>query len=330
MKKMTILLIASAAILAALSCNKENPREKNAGGIPFTFEVAAPEFEVADPASKVSFNGSNLKHKFDAGDQIGIISYTWATPKENAVVSNWGMFTTDNGGAYARFHGNVPADYTEATHGSTIRLFHRPGMSSMALDWNSTSGRFDFKYNIPANQDGTGLKYCMFANSNTVTLNMSDPEKPKFSAGPQFRCFNGLCLLNVTGGDVRTIRVTVNHAKNANYFVVSKGEAKDIVYNCANNGTSGGAGKVITINNNDEVLSGDIFFAIRQTNGNATQGYASMTFEFINGEGKTCTKRMVLAKNPHEDGTADSYVNVSSYFTLSKLGSIDLTSATFE
>ncbi len=318
--KRIIVMMSIAASIAAVSCTKATPEQATGKGIPITIEVAAPEFDGNGEATdtKISFNGSNIKHKFDAGDYFRLYSCN----SDGSVLTDWGRFTTDAGGAWARFHGEMPSNYTTADHGDMFRAIYHSGVLEEIV-W--TGSRYECKYNIPSVQDGTGLKYCLFCNSNDPTFNTET-----LALQLQFRCYNALCHLNLVGGDVRTIRVTVKHAKLDNFNLVSSGDKKDIVFNASGRALSGGGSKTLTINNNDQVLSGDIFFATRQTNGSATNGYASLTFEFINGSGEVCTKHLNLATGIDKDnGTATTYKNISNYFTLTKFGTVDLTSATF-
>ena len=332
------LLSIAAAALTAWSCTKENNVRPVSKGTPITVEVGFPEFngDENDPDSKMSSNGigtdGKYKFKFDAGDSFHVFSFTGYT--DQTAFTDWGVFTTEAGGAWARFSGYVPDDYSATTHGGTFTvLYHEINKDNIELTWNN---RYEYRFNIPDHQDGTGLKYALFgspasggsAPSFTPASEMASG-KPRL--GLQFRCYTSLCLLNLTGGDVRTIKITVAHKKNNNYNLVSNGAAKDIVYNCSGNALSGGGSKTLTINNNDQVLSGDIFFVTRQTNGSATNGYAYLTFEFINSEGKTCTKVVNLATGVDAAaGTATTYKNLSQYNMISNFGSVDLTSATFE
>ena len=321
MKNNFISLCMTVAVIAAYACSKENNNTSDFAGGPLVIEVAPPEFDGkgSEPETKISFNGSNLKHKFDAGDYFHLYSYK----DDGSVLTDWGRFTTDAGGAWARFHGVIPDGYATDTHGDKFRAFY---MSEKTLDMEWSGSRYECKFNIPAVQDGTGLKYCIFSNSNEPSLTIEDG-KPKLTL--QFRCYNGLCYLNLTGGDVRTIRVTVAHASNNNYNLVSSGDKNDLVLTAARS-LSGGGSKTVTIYNGGDVLSGDIFFATRQTNGNDTNGYAYLTFEFVNGSGQVCTKYRVLGTGYDTDtGKASTYTNISQWFTLTNLGSIDLTSATF-
>ena len=321
MRKVIIPLYVAVAAFAAFACSKETPDISSFAGEPLVIEVAPPEFDVngGDPQTKISFNGSNLKHKFDAGDYFHLYSYK----DDGSVLTDWSNFTTDAGGAWARFHGTIPDGYSSETHGDMFRAFYHSG-NTENMTWSGS--RFECKFNIPSQQDGTGLKYCIFCNSNDPTFTIEDG-KPKL--GLQFRCYNGLCYFNLTGGDVRTIRVTVKHAIKDIYNLVSSGDKKDITLTAARN-LSGGGSKTVTISNGGSVLSGDIFFATRQTNGSATNGYAYLTFEFENGSGKVCTKYKVLAEGyDTATGTATTYKNISQYFTLMNFGTIDLSSATF-
>jgi hypothetical protein len=323
MKKLFIPLYVTVAVFAALACSKETVDISSFAGEPLVIEVAPPEFDVngGDSQTKISFNGSNLKHKFDAGDYFHLYSYT----DDGSVLTDWSNFTTDAGGAWARFHGVIPDGYASGTHGDKFRAFYHSG-NTENMAWNSSQSRFECKFNIPSQQDGTGLKYCIFANSNEPTFTIEDG-KPKLAL--QFRCYNGLCYLNLVGGDVRTIRVTVHHALKDNFNLVSSGANKDIVLTAVR-ALSGGGSKTVTISNGGSVLSGDIFFATRQTNGSATNGYAYLVFEFENGSGQVCTKYKVLAEGHNTStGTATTYKNISQYFTLMNFGTIDLTSATF-
>ena len=77
-------------------------------------------------------------------------------------------------------------------------------------------------------------------------------------------------------------------------------------------------------------LSSDMSAAdIAAVTGNANNGYAILTFEFINGDGKVCTKVMNLATGINADGTAAAYKNLSQYQTANTFGTVDLSSATF-
>ena len=317
MKKTIILLSIAVTAFVAYSCSKDVP-ESTKAGVPITIEVASPEFD--EPDTKISLNGSNLKYKFDAGEYFHLYSFT----TDGSILTDWGRFTTDAGGAWARFHGQMPAGYSTTTHGDKFRALFHP-TEYMDMTWNGSQNRYELKYNIPATQDGTGLKYCLFCNSNDPTFNTET-----LALQLQFRCYNGLCHINLVGGDVRTIRVTVQHMIKNNYALVSNGDKKDITFNVSTRALSDGGSKTLTITKGGDVLSGDIFFATRQTNGSAANGYARLTFEFINGNGEVCTKHVNLASGlDTANGTATTYKNISNYFTLTKFGTIDLTSATF-
>jgi hypothetical protein len=328
MKKTMILLSAAVAALAAFSCAKDNSVKPTAKSNTITFQVGFPEIEFEeDDLSKVSFNSDpNVKprkFKWDAGDKMNIFSYNY----DNDITTPWGDFVTASGGVWAYFSGELPDSYAAATHGD--KFFIAAQQNPVGFDFirTGTSGRYDLKFNIPAVQDGTGLKYALFAQANTSAIEF-DAETTAFSH-LSIRCYSGLIRLNIVGGDVRSFKVTLDQMKNHSYCLASAGEKKDISHNCTNNGLSGGGSKSITVTRNGELLSGDIFIVSRQTNANASNGYAVLTFEFTNSAGKICTKRCVLADNPKSDGTADKYYNISTYNSLTNLGTVDLTSATF-
>ena len=331
MRKQMYLPIMAFVTLAACACSKEMPEQVLPKGTPIIVNVGFPEeFAEADaPETRISFNGTYRKYKFDAGDSFRVFSYTGGT-----VFTDWGNFTTDAGGAWARFHGYVPENYNAEANGGTLMALYHPNDDNIAATWNAGNSRYEYKFNIPALQDGSGLKYCFFATpASGASAPVFTPGSETASGNPklsiQFRCYVSLNKLNIVCGDVRTIIITLSYAKGANYNLVSSGDKKDIVYNCSNNGLSGGGAKTLTINNNDEVLSGDVFFVTRQTTGNANNGYAILTFEFINGDGKVCTKVMNLATGINADGTAAAYKNLSQYQTANTFGTVDLSSATF-
>ncbi len=321
MKKMIIVLLGAAAALAVVSCEKKNI-EAPAAGTPIEFELGAPDIEGLE-GTKMTNKDSELNFKWEPGDALQIFSYDWA----NSILTNWGLFTTEKGGAWARFSGLIPAGYTAATHGGKFTVVFQQG-KSFSLDRTGTTDRYDLKFNIPAEQDGTGIKYCLFGTA-TTTWPSFDPDTKSFT-GMMLRCYTSLSVINVTGPDIRTIKITVDHAKNHNFALASTGDKLDLTYNCSNNGLSGGTGKTITINDNDKVLSGNIFFASRQTNGNATNGYTILTFEFINGAGKTATKVLNLATGINSDGTAAAYKNLSTYNRLNRLPAVSLAASDFE
>ena len=328
MRKIIIPLFVAVAAFAAVACSKAKSDTSDLSdlslfsGEPLIIEVGHPEFDIngEDPQTKISFNGSNLKHKFDAGDYFHLYSFK----EDGSLLTDWGNLTTTAGGAYARFRGVIPDGYGTDTHGDKFRAFYHSG-NTENMAWSGS--RYECKFNIPAEQDGTGLKYCIFCNSNDPTFSLDGEGKPKLTL--QFKCYNGLCYFNLTGGDVRTIRVTVKHAIKDNYNLASSGDKKDLTLTAAR-ALSGGGSKTVTITNGGSVLSGDIFFATRQTIGSDANGYAYLTFEFINSAGKVCTKYKVLAEGYDKaTGKATKYNNISQYFTLMNFGTIDLTSATF-
>jgi hypothetical protein len=320
MKKISVLLFGAVAVLAVISCEKKDI-ETPVSGTPIEISVGFDEIDGAQPGSKMSNNDSDVSFKWDPGDALQIFSYNW----DNDILTDWGMFTTENGGVWGKFRGVIPAGYTAATHGDKFTVVFQQG-KSFSLTRSTTSGRYDLKFNIPANQDGTGVKYCLFGSA-TTTWPTFDGDK-SFS-GMMLRCYTGLSVINVSGPDIRTIKITLDHAKNHGYCLASSGDKLDINYNCSNNGLSGGGSKTITINNNDEVLSGNIYFASRQTNGNANNGYPILTFEFINSEGKTATRVLKLAKGANEDGTASTYAGISTYNKMNRFPAVSLTAADF-
>lgn len=327
MKRMFALLVLAVAAIIAVACAKEKTDEI-INGTPITITVGAPGIgtEPEDPNTKISTNGSDLKHKWDAGDEITIFSYTTQATSAETIITNWGPFVTTAGGAYARFRGVIPAGYTAGTHGSKFIAFSQNG-ADFTMNWAS-GPKTEVAFNIPGTQDGTGLKYCLFTTKPESGTQASFDGDHTFT-GLYFSCAVALSKLNIIGGDVRTIRVTVKHEKQNNYGLVSSGSNKDIKYNVTNGALSGGSVKTIVINNENNVLSGDIFFVTRQTNGNNTNGYATLVFEFINGAGLTCTKTIKLATGINADGTASAYKNLSNYNSLSDFGSLDLTSEAF-
>ena len=119
------------------------------------------------------------------------------------------------------------------------------------------------------------------------------------------------------------ISATATTAKTgAAQNLASSEDKQDVYLNSSSFGIWGGATNTITIYNNNELLSDDVFIASRQvTTGNATNGYIVLTFVFTNGSGETATKVVKLGASPQVDGTATTYYKINSA-VVNNLGSV--------
>ena len=352
MKKFIYLSITAVAALMALSCNKNDSIPQTPTGIPVYIdldEIVIGDEDNADAVSKVMFNSTEVSnnktrynYEWEAGDKFKIFSFKYDEDK----LLDWGFFTAKSGGKWGRFYGFIPYGFNPDEYTCTMAI-HCPNMSDYTLNKTTTAGKYEIKFNIPAEQDGTGIKYAILApNSNPqyssfkVTRNVDsvDPDDVSkwtyaFDGQRLFKSYLAVSRLVVPeNANVKTIRVTVSHAKSTNYALASNGANLDCSFNCLPSsfgGISGGTSKTITINKDNETLT-EVYFTSRQTNGSNSNGYASLTFEFINGDGQIATKKVILATGVKEDGTAASYVNLSTYNVMHDFGTVTFAEGDFK
>ena len=356
MKKFIYLPIMAAAALMAYSCVKSEMPEQNHPGTLVYIDLDEVVIGGEDePESKVIFNSTEtvteqgkpdkIKYNFawEAGDAFKIFSFNYDADK----LLDWGQFVTKSGGKWGRFYGYIPYGFNPDDYTATIAV-HCQNLSDFTLNKTTTAGKYELKFNLPSEQDGSGVRYCVLApNSNpkyahfkvTRTVDEANPEDVSkwtyaFSGSRMFKSCTALSKLVVPAeADIKTIRVTVSHAIRDNFTLASSGIKADMSFNCLPSSfgaISGGGSKTITINDGGETLT-EVYFASRQTNGDNTNGYATLTFEFVDGEGKVATKKAILATNPDpETGKATSYSNLSTYNVVHDFGTVTFAEGDFK
>lgn len=304
-----------------MACTREVPASEDEGTRKsFTFEAPG---ENPTKVSENGMNGTTHMFKWDAGDQIFIFSHNSTASGNNPVyaATSWGAFTTATGGSTAVFSGEVPSAYST---NELLVLYSRP-TSDISLTWNAGQKRYDARFNIPAEQDGTGARYCLFAGKPVY-----DPSAQSLT-NATVALKTALTYFTLNAEDnIRRVTITVSCAKAGHtQFLSSVGTNKDIILNCTGLFLSGGGSKTITIYNGGEVLSGPIYFASRHTVGNDTNGYAILTFVFENQSGGQIIKRLRLASGVKDDGTASNYKNLIAG-KVTKLGTVSFEDCNFE
>ncbi|MBQ9548572.1 MAG: hypothetical protein IJV01_05390 [Bacteroidales bacterium] len=292
-KTVLFTVLAAAAMTAALSCSKEE--KAPVAGKPITVEVGAPVVDV-DPATSVALTSIDPAYTlaWEAGDKIHVINYQDGTAGYN----DWGDFTTTEGGATASFTG------TAGTNSYTKYLAAR-AYNGYTFSCSSTAD--SFKYNIPANQDGTGAKYCCFAEYASYDgATLSIPTMHLRSALTRFDL--------PAAADVRQVTVTVAYSESAGSSIglCSSGDAYDVVCNFLNGkkfAGSGGPGKTITISNGGALLSGPVYFVSRHTLSDAKYGTVTLTFVFTNSSAQTCTRTVTLFNGGDAISIKTGYLN---------------------
>lgn len=304
----------------AVACARELPVPE-AEGTRVSFTLGAPE-ETQTKVSENGMSGTTHLFKWDAGDQLFLFSHNPAADGNTPVyaATPWGVFTTDAGGASATFSGEVPASYST----NELLVLHSRSTSDISLTWNSGQKRYDARFNIPSEQDGTGVRYSLFAGKPVY-----DPSSQSLTNGT-VALKTALTYFTLHAEDnIRRVTISVSAAKGGNsQFLCSLGASKDIVLNCTGLFLSGGGSNVITVYNGGELLSGSIYFASRHTTGNDTNGYAILTFVFENNLGSQVTKRIRLATGINDDGTASEYKNLIAG-RVTKLGTVNFADGEF-
>lgn len=352
MKKFIYLPIMAAAALMAYSCVKSEMPEQNHPGTLVYIDLDEVVIGGEDePESKVIFNSTETvsgktKYNFawEAGDKFKIFSFNYDEDK----LLDWGQFVTKSGGKWGRFYGYIPYGFNPDDYTATIAV-HCQNLSDFTLNKTTTAGKYELKFNLPSEQDGSGVRYCVLApNSNmayshfqvTRTVDTANPEDVSkwtytFGGVKLFKACTALSKIVVPAeADIKTIRVTVSHAIKDNFTLASSGTKADMSFNCLPNqsfaGISGGGSKTITINDGGKTLT-EVYFASRQTIGSDTNGYATLTFEFVDGDGKVATKKAILATNPNQQtGTATAYSNLSTNNSVHDFGAITFAEGDFK
>lgn len=305
MKKLTVFaVLAAAAMTAALSCSKENNAPVFIGK-PVTVQVDGPTVEQ-DPATSVVLTGTSpYTVAWEAGDRIQIVNYQHGTDTR---ANKWDYFTTAAGGATATFSGTAGA-VSDGYKFAAFSVYEDALYKTYYYD----SGKSNMIYaNIPATQDGTGIKYSLYA-----TRNVTYSDGTLTITGMALR--SALTRLDIAGtAVVKRFTVTVSYEK----LEVSGGyglcvgpnpavEKTMPVYNFKNDDAKfsnavGGKGGTITIENGGARLIGPLYIASRHTVANATGGECKLTFVFTDENDRTCTKTVTLVTADIATATTDN------------------------
>ena len=289
-KTALLTVLAAAAMTAALSCSKEE--KAPVAGKPITVTVGAPVVDV-DPATSVELTGvSPYTVAWEAGDKIQIINYTFG----EAAINEWDCFTTATGGATASFSGTAGAS-TQAKY-TAFSVYSDATCTTHFVTGASTKMIYA---NIPATQDGTGIKYSLFATRDvtydgaSLTIN-----------GMALR--SALTRFDIAGtAFVKRVTVTVNY-ENSGTYSAAKGyglcvgpdpEASKAmpIYNFKADNLNfsnavGGKGGTITIENGGAQLTGPVYMASRHTVD--AGGKTTLTFVFTDDSDHTATRTVTL------------------------------------
>ena len=294
MKKLTVFaVLAAAAMTAALSCSKEN----NASvfiGKPVTVQVDGPTVEQ-DPATSVVLTSTSPKYTvaWEAGDKIQIVNYQWGS---NTRANDWGYFTTAAGGATATFSGTA-GTVSDGYKFAAFSVYEDALCKTYFYDAKTSNMIYA---NIPATQDGTGIKYSLYATRDVTysdgTLTIKD-----------MALRSALTRLDIAGtAVVKRFTVTVSYEKLAvsSGYGLCVGPDPDAekampAYNFKSDNLSfsnavAGKGGTITIENGGARLIGPVYIASRHTIAKSDGGECKLTFVFTDENDKTCTKTVTL------------------------------------
>lgn len=278
-------------IISAAACTKEQINGPETTG-EFTIEAQAPSFEI----TKISLGtlaSSKMSINWSPGDKFALFLlppenediYAKATGKTDLVSTACtyaGEFTTTSSSQTGKFTGTIPKDNVGTTCG--VAFFpadivpESKRNSSDKFSFSSNAIRFNIgAHIIPAEQDGTGIKYlyaaARFKNSTlgpfiyyTSMLHFNIPEAAQVTKiVATTDASTGLAGAGTSGG--------FNTAWNLTKENIISGNTLD---------------KTVTVTNGG-ILSGDVYIVTRGvTKGNYLQ------FEFTYGEGKTKTYKQTL------------------------------------
>ena len=310
MKQSTILSVAAVAVVALFSCSKDNQNNDNLAskGTYVSFTVDDPVVSDDSEGTKMSISGTGASRTLNWTD--GDAFNMWSFGTEANQCTSWGSFSKDGD----TFSGYVPDGYL----GTTYVGVYSPCNSFNAADvyWNSGSSRYDLKFHIPATQDGTGLRYCLFVAWPSVWTSAgkyvisysSSYTNQKFSLKSTLSCLT----IGSTDSPVTSISVRVTSTKNYPKLV-SASDSKDCTYNVTGKFYgSGGSNDTVTITNGGSELPSTVYFVTRPLS-NGTFGNITLHFTFNKENGTSVKKKVYLGDGNGFNGG-----------TLYNFGSIDL------
>lgn len=322
MKKMPVFLLFAVAAMAVSSCAKESAVQTPSKGTPIQIVVGNPEDAVVyGDETKVSWRVAR-NPKWDAGDAFQLFSHK----KAANLLTDWGAFVTEDGSvtsgtSNATFSGYKPEGFTKSEGGDSFTAIAK-NASNSSYTLFADGDRYSFNMNIPAVQDGTGLKYSLLG-----CVPSFDEGSSAFS-NCSFNVKSALCALTLPAGvNVKTITITLgyeNEENAAGQFLASNGTNQDLKWKATDFTCLGGGGsKTVTITKGGELLpeGTPIYWACIRTQSNSKDyGLAKLTFQFINDADKVATK---VANIP-------SGRNVTVGTKLNNFGTIAITAADFE
>lgn len=347
MKKFYMMFVAVAA-MTTISCNKELGQNDGVAeskkGTLIQVAVGTPEPCVETKVSSFVPLASNKTPKWDAEDSFQLFSFDAA----NGIVTNWDKFVTTEGStseynANATFIGYIPVGFTNATGGSTFTAVVTNEFNpSYTFTHDSSKSRYTFNCNIPSEQDGTGLKYSLFASapqykSGSSYVDLKYDEATKALSGFRFQFRSALCALTLpSGSNVVKIEITMSYENEENastQFLASRDNAQDLKWVANNNidFVSGGGSKTITIYNNGDILPEDttpVYFACVRTNSGGKSsgnelGKCMLTFQFTNQAGLVAEKVVTL-----HNGT--KALNIANGNNLNNFGTVNFADGDFK
>ena len=303
------VLIAAVAAMTAISCNKNldiDDVKDSADGTPIQITVGNPEACVDETETKVSSFRTVGQPKWDANDSFQMFSHN----ASKQLLTDWKYFITSEGSvtqgnSNASFSGYIPDGFATATGGDSFNcVVTNPFNASYQLQYEASKTRYYFYCNIPAEQDGTGLKYSIFGSTAIY-----DETNKSFSSF-NFNFKSALCALTLPeGSNVVKIEIELSYKDEASTWasqnLASSGSKQDLKYIANSTFDFAGAGgsKIITIYNNGEVLpegSKPVYFACVRTQNKF--GGCVLTFKFTNNEGKVATKTADLTGKTISNG----------------------------
>lgn len=337
MKTTVCLPLIAVAALMAFSCSKENTNVISKG-IPATFTFESPVVEDEDgPGSKIYiFNPEEVgtsgagrpTFRWNTGDIINIFSYSIPEDWSEGEFTQWPAFVAQAGGTTATFKGEIPDPYVD---GYFLILSSKYNQSYLVSKQDNTRGRLNIKCNIPALQDGSGVKYAIFGarpkysatdkKFTFVEIQDVSTGNSKISAyNNQFALKSALSCFSIPAdAHITKVEITVSRSDNATgQYLASNGNKQDIQINSLGFAFSGGGAPTITLYKDGEELPTELYFASRQVEGKANEYYPILTFVFTNASGQTATKTLKLATF---NGTAFTLKNLN-VGRLNKLGSV--------
>lgn len=289
------ILFALTIVASVISCSKDEVDNDFSNEVPVVLEFGGLTIDGETASTKILDEVSGTLHTFtwEVGDKMTMILYNSpaAAGESSAVnvmnLSSTNHFTAKKAGASTTFTGTLPKDKiiekwnTDAAADRVPVWAIFPATDLTVAESSAAKNSYVISGpSFPAEQDGTGLRYCYFVAKTQFNVDAFTTS----SDNPQFKLSNAL------------IKFTMNTEKKVKKIVIYEGDTRSrlaggINYSTAYVGVQSLSNKkdALTIQNGG-LLPNEIYFACQYLH----NGSENLRFVFTAEDGSTITKTLKI------------------------------------